>query len=163
MRFAEKLFYLDYDGVLHPEEVYSHPKKGIYLKTPGHTLFEWMPILEALVAPHPEVRIVLSTSWVRMRSFNFALKQLSPALQSRVIGATFHRRHMRMDEFVHLPRGAQIAQDVFRRHPQSWFAIDDDYVGWPEWCRNNLIQTDGVRGISDPFIQYAIKTMLERF
>lgn len=158
-----KICYLDYDGVLQDEAVFWSPKKGIYIRTPGRTLFEWLPILEELLAPHPDVKIVLSTSWVRVRSFSFAKKQLSPMLQERVIGATFHSRLMHKQAFAYLPRGVQIADDVFRRGPQSWFAIDDDHLGWPEWCRNNLIQTDGARGISDPKIQDAIKLMLERF
>lgn len=70
---------------------------------------------------------------------------------------------MRKREFVYLPRGVQIADDVFRRGPQSWFAIDDDVMGWPEWCRNNLIRTDGALGISDLTIQDAIRKFLERF
>lgn len=160
---SKKLCYVDFDGVTHDQEVYFHPRRGIYMNTPGRTLFEWLPILDELLAPHPDVRIVLSTSWVRVRSYHFAKKQLTPSLQAKVIGATFHSRLMRKDEFVCLPRGVQIANDVFRRGPQSWFAIDDDYLGWPEWCRDNLIRTDGARGISDPAIQEAIRLMLERF
>jgi hypothetical protein len=57
----------------------------------------------------------------------------------------------------------QIADDVFRRGPKAWFAIDDDYPGWPDWCRNNLIRTDGKTGVSDPAVQQAIRVMLQRF
>lgn len=158
-----KICYLDYDGVVHDQEVYWHPKRGIYMRTPGRVLFEWMPILDELLAPHPDVRIVLSTSWVRVRSFSFAKKQLTPSLQERVIGATFHNREMRKREFSMLPRGVQIAEDVYRRAPHSWFAIDDDAMYWPTWCRDNLIQTDGASGINDPVIQNAVRMMLERF
>lgn len=157
-----KILYLDFDGVLHDEEVYFHPKRGIYIKTVGRTLFEWMPILDELLAPHPEVRIVLSTSWVRVRSFQFAKRQLSRTLQEKIIGATFHKHHMPEEQFSYLPRGVQIANDVRRRSPSAWFAIDDEHLGWPEWCRDNLIQTNGAIGISDPTIQFAIRVMLER-
>ena len=158
-----KILYLDYDGVLQDEEVFFHPKRGIYMRTPGRTLFEWTYILEELLAPHPEVKIVLSTSWVRVKNFTFAKERLSTSLQSRVVGATFHNRFMSKTNFSMLPRGVQIEEDVFRRRPTSWFAIDDDAHAWPEWCRNKLIQTDGARGISDIAIQDAIATMLERF
>lgn len=161
MQRADKICYLDFDGVLHDEEVYWQPKRGIYMKTPGRVLFEWLPILDELLAPHPDVKIVLSTSWVRARSFYFARKQLTPRLQERVIGATFHSQAY-LGEFIRLPRGVQITDDVSRRGPKSWFAIDDDYTGWPDWCRHNLIQTDGARGVSDPKIQHAIQVMLER-
>ena len=158
-----KILYLDFDGVLHDEHVYFHRRRGIYIDTPGRTLFEWMPILDKLLAPHPGVSVVLSTSWVRLRSFNYAKNQLSVPLQERVIGATFHHRYMRKESFSLLPRGEQIAEDVFRRGPKSWFAIDDDGMYWPEWCRDNLIKTDGAFGISDRKIQEAIRMMLERF
>jgi len=155
--------YLDFDGVLHDENVYFHPRRGIYIKTPGRTLFEWMPILEGLLLPHPEVSIILSTSWVRVFSFDFAKNQLSQALQERVIGATYHRREMRKAWFDSLPRGVQIEKDVYRRAPKAWFAVDDDAVGWPAWCRNNLILASGAHGISDSSVQDKIRTMLESF
>ena len=158
-----KILYLDFDGVLHDEAVYYHPKRGIYIQTPNRVLFEWMPILEKLLARHPEVKIVLSTSWVRVKSFNFAKQHLSAPLQERVIGATYHRRLMRRAWFESLPRGEQIVQDVVRRVPTSWFAIDDDSRYWPPEFRDNLIETDGHLGISDPNIQSAIRETLERF
>ena len=132
------------------------------MNTPGRALFEWMPILDRLLAPHLDVRIVLSTSWVRVRSFSFVKKYLSPSLQERVIGATFHHRQTRSDGFVSMPRGAQIAEDLSWRAPESWFAIDDDFLGWPAWCRPNLILTRGNRGIGEPAIQEAIRERLER-
>jgi hypothetical protein len=89
-----KICYVDYDGVVHVNSVYQSPKRGIYIgSTPGHTLFEWLPILDELLAPYPDVKIVLSTSWVRARSFEYAKSKLPPSLQARVIGATFHYRY----------------------------------------------------------------------
>ena len=158
--FAMKILYLDYDGVIHDSEVFIHPKRGIYIETPGRILFEWMPILEDLLLPHPDVRIVLSTSWVPSKGFSFARRQLSKHLQNRVIGATYHNRYMRKDVFPYLSRGAQITSDVARRLPDSWFAIDDDVSEWPEWCLNRLVQTNGTLGISCPDTQERIRSML---
>jgi hypothetical protein len=56
------ILYLDFDGVLHDDAAYCSPDRGMYLDTPGRTLFEWMPILDELLAPYPELRVVLSTS-----------------------------------------------------------------------------------------------------
>ncbi|OWW18189.1 hypothetical protein AYR66_01820 [Noviherbaspirillum denitrificans] len=161
-RTAERILFLDFDGVLHDENVLFHPKRGIFMNTPGRVLFEWTPILEELLAPYPEVAIVLSTSWVRVRGFSFARSRLSPMLQSRVIGATFHSRYMHPVAFGHLPRGVQVSDDMLRRGPKSWFALDDDDFGWPAWCRDNLIKTNGHMGISEPKTQYAIQEMLKR-
>lgn len=159
---AHRVLYLDFDGVLHDEEVYWSVRRGIYMKTPGRKLFEWMPILESLIAPHSDVRIVLSTSWVPMRSFNFAKGCLSQSLELRVVGSTFHKRYMRKDDFMCLPRGVQIGQDVSRRNPRYWLAIDDDDIEWPAWLRNNLVCTDGASGISAPEIQIAVSNWLEK-
>jgi hypothetical protein len=158
---ARRIIYLDFDGVLHDEEVYRDFKSGIYLRTPGKKLFEWAPILEKLLEPHGDVRIVLSTNWVPMKSFTYAKNRLIQSLGSRVIGSTFHKRYMRKDEFMTLPRGVQIAKDVFRRSPTTWLAIDDDDVNWPSSLRQNLICTDGSKGLNAPEIQHAISRWLE--
>ncbi len=130
------------------------------MHTPGRILFEWMHILDELLAPHPEVKIVLSTSWVRERSFNFAKAQLSQTLQERVIGATFHNRLMQKVEFDFVSRGQQVWNDVQRRQPVSWFAIDNDEKGWPEHCRDRLIKTEDRLGLSDAVVQNAIINIL---
>jgi hypothetical protein len=136
------------------------PPAWRYRNIPGGTLFERMPIHVALLAPHPEVRLVLCTSWTRARSFNFSQKQLSPTQQERVIGATFRRRFMRLEDFFWMPRGAQIAKDVFPRRPGAWVALDGDSLGGSEgWC-NNRIQTCGATGIRDTAVQHAIRIRL---
>jgi hypothetical protein len=157
---TRRIIYLDFDGVLHDEEVYWDIKRGIYLRTRGRTLFEWAPILEKLLETHGDVRIVLSTSWVPMKSFIYARKQLIHSLGSRVIGSTFHTRYMRRDEFMNMPRGVQIAQDVHRRRPGSWIAVDDDDANWPSSLRKHLIRTDGGTGLNSPEIQCAISQWL---
>jgi hypothetical protein len=154
------IVYIDFDGVLHDDDVVWSRKRGIHMRTPGRILFEWMPLLEELLAPHPEVKIVLSTSWVRVKSFDFAKKQLSSLLQSRVVGATFHHREMRKFEFDNLARGAQILSDVWRRRPAGWFAVDNDDEAWPAQCRDHLIKTGDRLGISDPEVQAAIRARL---
>ncbi|QDZ28707.1 HAD domain-containing protein [Noviherbaspirillum sp. UKPF54] len=159
---ADKVLYLDFDGVLHDDAVYWSPKRGIYIKTPGRTLFEWMPILDELLEPNADVKIILSTSWVRVKSFEFAKKHLSGTLQARVIGATYHRREMRGKGFELLPRGVQVWGDVVLRKPKSWFAIDNDDDAWTVWCRDKLVKTDDRFGLSDPAVQQAVRAMLEQ-
>lgn len=155
-----KIVYLDFDGVLHDDAVYWHPKKGIYLATPGRKLFEWMHILENLMKPYPDIKIVLSTSWVRARSYEYAKLQLSQNLREKVIGATFHNREMQKIEFDLTSRGAQVWNDVLRRKPSDWIAIDNDENGWPSHCRSKLILTHDRLGLSDPKIQIEVATAL---
>jgi hypothetical protein len=156
------ILYLDFDGVLHDDEVYCHRTRGIYIQTPGRVLFEWMPVLCDLIAPYPNVNIVLSTSWVNVFSFDFAKSQLAPTLQSRVIGATYHRREIGKRYFLSLARGEQIVQDAGRREPTNWFAIDNDDAGWPEAYRHHLIKTDDALGISQVSVQHQISAYLKQ-
>jgi len=154
-----EICYLDFDGVLHDDAVYYSAASGIHVATSGRRLFEWMHILEELLAPHA-TRIVLSTTWVRHRSFDFAMRKLSPALQARVIGATFDIRETQKLEFDLMSRGAQVLADVERRRPASWFAIDNDSAGWPTTARPRLVLTDDRLGLSEERVQAAIKAIL---
>ena len=158
----EVVLYLDYDGVLHHEDVWWHPRRGAYVRAPGYELFEHMPLLEAALERYPEVRIVLSTSWVRVRRFSRALKRLSPSLRDRVIGATFHTL-MNREAFENLPRGVQVLRDVMRRKPRHWVALDDDAEGWPTAYRAHLIHTDEVLGISAPGLVEELQRRLALF
>lgn len=60
------LLYLDFDGVLHPSEVFHQGGRGPTLAESfaGHKLFEHAVTLAKLLASYPSVRLVLSTSWV---------------------------------------------------------------------------------------------------
>lgn len=152
--------YLDFDGVLHDDAVYWSKQEGIHIRMPGRSLFEWAPILELLLNPHPTVKIVLSTSWVRVKNFEFAKKKLPASLQKRVIGATFHKREMSRWDFDNMPRGAQVVADVRRRRPAGWLAIDNDDQGWPADYLDHLVKTQDRLGLSDPKVQLELRTRL---
>ena len=157
---GQLVLYLDFDGVLHHEDVLWHLRKGPHLRAPPHyTLFQHADLLTTLLEPYPDVKIVLSTSWVRSYGCAGTAKRLPIALRQRVIGATFHSR---MDEalFVDAPRGMQVWGDVVRRNPKDWLALDDDYMHWPKWCLSNYIQTDAHEGISNPAVLKKIKEKL---
>jgi len=148
-RRGGKVLYLDFDGAVHPSEVWLVKGYGPQLiGCPGHKLFEHCPVLERELAPYPNVAIVLSTSWVvnYRGSIHRLAKRLTPGLAARVIGATFHSR-MDRQQFAELPRGLQIFADVIRRRPSSWVAIDDDDQDWPNWCRDRLVLTDSHDGL----------------
>jgi hypothetical protein len=159
-RLAMNICYLDYDAVLHDGNVLRNRIKGMHIKTPGRTFFEWMPLLEELLAPYPDLNIVLSTTWVRELGFNEAKHELSPSLKDRVIGATFLHPNIVKAEFDTLSRGMQILNDVQRRKPSHWFALDDDAFGWPARYKENLIQTDAQAGLSDPAVQQRVRQTL---
>lgn len=75
------VLYVDYDGVVHPDSV-NRTRNGIeLLHRAGHVLFENEPLLEAALAPYPNVRIVLWPSWQLIEGgYERAKTKLSPGL-----------------------------------------------------------------------------------
>ena len=84
------ILFLDFDGVLHPDEAYLVKGRPV-LRAEG-ALFMWAPLLVGALKNYPGVQIVLSTSWARELRFTRARSFLPPELQQRVIGATWNSR-----------------------------------------------------------------------
>lgn len=121
-RSADVVSYLGLDGVVHQENVLWHPKLGIHMspyEAAGHTLFEWLPILEEALDPFPAVALVLSSTWCIRPGYNATLKRFPPSLRSRFIGGTYHKRvhgvaPWNQSMFCGTPRGVQIQEDAQR-------------------------------------------------
>lgn len=61
---GEPVCYVDYDGCVHHCNVRWSEGQGLFLDAPErYSLFQHVGLLEELLAPHPAVRLVLSTSW----------------------------------------------------------------------------------------------------
>lgn len=145
MTDSQHLLYLDFDGVLHPVQ--------------GGERFQHAGLLAEVLEPYPQLKIVLSTSWVVLPGFFSAKERLPEALKSRVIGSTFPPD---IDEraFLKMPRGQQVYEDVLRRKPATWLAIDDDIRGWPREYLNRFVQADYHQGISEPAVLAELQTKL---
>jgi hypothetical protein len=157
------VLYLDYDGVLHAENVLWHHKRGAYLSAPpGYSLFQHADLLAQILKSYPTIQIVLSTSWVLRYGFKDTAKRLPMELLQRVIGATFHSRHMNRNDFQEMERGQQVFEDVMRRRPRDWIALDDVDEGWPEAHAENFVQTHMHEGLSDPAVLSVLMSRLAR-
>lgn len=163
------MLYLDLDGVVQHEAVLYDPRRGIYMSPAqvGRVLFEWVPILEEILQPFPDVALVLSSTWCIRPGYSKTLELLPSSLRSRFIGGTYHRRIHGTDPaslsvFRDTARGLQIWADVQRRKPRQWLAIDDDVQDWPQWALEHLVACDGTTGLSDTRVQAELATKLAR-
>ena len=157
------VLYLDYDGVLHNDSVYRVRGHGIVIR--DGVLFEWAHYLVEALMPYPDIRIVLSTSWVRELGYDRARSYLPPALHARAIGATFHRReHAPTPElrwhWAQAPRGVQIQEDIARRRPARWFAIDDAVDEFTGLQLSWLVPCTPSAGLSDSVSREMLREML---
>lgn len=145
------LLYLDFDGVLHPDDVWhladGTPQLGE--ASVGHRLFEHAALLAQVLLGLPHVALVLSTSWVRVYGLAAAVARLPVELQSRVVGATFDPARDGPG-FAVTARGYQVLEDVRRRRATRWLALDDEGKDWPDEQRHRLVLTDSVMGIGAP-------------
>lgn len=157
----KQLLYLDFDGVLHPDAVYV-VRTGVELRAPGHTLFEHANSLADALEPYPEVRIILSTSWVLHYNLRRAAARLPAALAERVVGAT-SPLYTRNDYFGDIARGRQVILDVDRRSPTEWLAIDDTDEGWTSQSREHLVLCKSDAGLGDPSTMEELQLKLQRF
>ncbi len=161
------ILYLDFDGVLHHDDVRLDLHNRPYLSGSG-ALFEYANRLTQMLAPYPHIKIVLSTSWVRVKRFSYSVGRLPVELRQRVIGATWHSRFMLDDELLdwwlhNATRYEQIIRDVRRRQPLQWLALDDDAEGWPDSASVHLVHCDSRLGLSESRICQELEDRLAEF
>lgn len=133
------LLYLDFDGVLHHEDVRWSPKRGAYMNAPGEQLFAYADLLGRQLLQLPDLRIVLSTSWAVHYGFSRAAKRLPEGLRRRAIGATWHSQ-MNRQVFDNTPRGLQVSMTYSAASPppgSPWTTTQRVGPRGPSrtWCR----------------------------
>ncbi len=157
---GEHILYLDFDGVLHADEVAWLRKRGPVMENGCGKLFEHIEHLAAAIAPHPQVKLVLATTWVTMESFSRVRKRLPAQIAQRVIGATWHSQFKRdpklADWWGDTVRYEAIEADVTRRHPKGWLAVDDDDTLWPQDKRQHLVHCGHKLGLGEANVRKAL-------
>lgn len=158
VRPASPILYLDFDGVLHHEDVYANKDGDVFLgidtQKSGFSLFQWADILRDELAKRPPVQIILSTTWARKLGKRFCLHAVGPELAELVVGSTFEpavdgANDDALSRFEKLNRGQQVERDAHRRGITNWIALDDDVKDWPELSVNRLVACKGSQGISE--------------
>lgn len=160
------IIFLDFDGVLHHENVTlkrCHPVARRYLKphescflthdgklAEGKNLFEHADRLAATLAPFPDVRIVISSSWREHFRPDKILSFLPLALADRVIGHTpccykYGGVGSRLDEVLAYLDGNGLSA-------VPWLALDDQaQLFWDdtENPAENLFLLNGHEALSE--------------
>lgn len=127
-RLITMLLFLDFDGVLHPEDTVNNP-------------FCCLPLLHEILRGATGVDVVFTTSWRRLmpvKDLAQLVTQGAPELQSRMIGHTPHLETEQRPQGVIGQRQDEIqlwlAQNGQKNRP--WLALDDcQHFFWPD-CAN---------------------------
>ncbi|MFM0591383.1 HAD domain-containing protein [Paraburkholderia dilworthii] len=162
---ATPTLFVDFDGTLHVGNAYIGEDEEITLDT-ARPLLEFAPLLVELLAPYPDVEIVLTTSWVRRLPEARVIDYLPPELRQRVVGTTrgiIPRLSYVLDgtERTHV-----ITSYAYGKRLKHWLAIDDAVRGAERFGREfgelveHFLLLDSARGIGDADAQQRIRQWL---
>jgi hypothetical protein len=156
----DRVLFLDFDGVLHPDDVYRI-RSGLVLRAPGQLMMH-AGILVEILKEFPQVKISLSTSWVRILGYRRARAALPPELQDLTVSSTWHSRMPKapFEGYDMYSRYQQIRAAVTRAGLTNWIALDDDpFESWLNYDRR-LIRTDPDLGLSSVPTQEELRLKL---
>jgi len=146
-----RVIFADYDGVFHPVSDLHWFSMGLPVETciERGRLFRWASILHEILDPHPDVCIVVHSSW-RMLHPEDKVKALLGPLAERVI-------HVISPEY---DRGDGIAAYI-EEHEIVDYVILDDRPDWFAPGTSRLVVCDSETGIYDVGVQEQLLAWLE--
>ncbi|WP_321815191.1 MULTISPECIES: HAD domain-containing protein [unclassified Paraburkholderia] len=146
--------FVDFDGTLHVGNAYIDDRGDITLDT-GRPLLEFAHLLVELLAPYPDVEIVLTTSWARCLSLERVIAYLPPELQQRVVATTKDITPRRSYVLEGTERTDVITSYAYGKRLKHWLALDDAVFGAKCFGRepgalvDHFLLLDSSAGISD--------------
>lgn len=146
--------FVDFDGTLHVGNAYIDDRGDITLDT-GRSLLEFAPLLVELLAPYPDVEIVLTTSWARRLPVERVIAYLPPELQQRVVATTKDITPRRSYVLEGTERTDVITSYAYGKRLKHWLALDDAVFGAERFGRepgglvDHFLLLDSSTGISD--------------
>lgn len=145
------VLFLDFDGVLHPVGTPALSEDFMLIDNPE--LFCYLPILERLLEPHANVRIIVSSDWRRLFDDETLIRLLG-GLGPRFEGVVECFGGMRAEE---------IRDEAQRRGLSRWIALDD-HKSVVEAAATDIrfVPTSPAYGISEPATLAALKIALAR-
>lgn len=140
---GSRLLSLDFDGVLHPQM----PSSAAEQVPP----FCWLPVLAEVLAPHPDVCVLVHSSWRYVYSPD-ELRDILDSLAPRFVGTA--------------PRGPRYDSVLWWLQLNPRFAsvriLDDDASEFPTPPPAELILCDPRMGVSDVHVKTTLTAWLER-
>ena len=143
-----RALFIDIDGVLHPAPEPGRLGPSDRFLQVGH--FGWLPELVQLLRPHPDVAVVVHSSW-RLSYSDDEVREMLLELGERVIEVT--------------PRCAGRYESILAwldDHPvESYRIVDDDASEFASPTPPELVLCDPSPGLSSPAVQQALRAWLD--
>ncbi|WP_207001344.1 HAD domain-containing protein [Trinickia mobilis] len=151
--------YLGYGGVLHVGEGLIDTDGTISLDSGGR-LFEFVPYLADLLAPYPDVQLILTTAWVSTLGEARTAELLPVELSGRVAGTTL-RYPARMGEVnAGIGRTMSILRHAVACGIETWLAVGDDLYGVPSGKEDHFLRVPSDTALGTPSVRHALREWL---
>jgi hypothetical protein len=136
---------LDFDGVLHPT--------GEGAQRVAVTHFGWLPHLQRLLGPHPEVMLLVHSTWRHQYDLEELRMLLGDALGPRVVAAApaGDDRWLAIQAWV---SEQAVTPDLL--------IVDDAREEFPARLPFTMVVCDPATGLSDPQVRESIQRWLAR-
>ena len=139
--------FLDFDGVLHPVGTPTLDDAGFRI-VESPALFRWLPELTSVLAPAPEIAIVVSSDW-SLFCDDERFRLLLGELGTRYVGT--------VERQTGKSRAERIWDHVERHAIKSWLAVDDDpSVRDAAESDPRFVSCDPEKGLSVKWVQRRI-------
>ncbi|MDR8401856.1 HAD domain-containing protein [Paraburkholderia sp. USG1] len=151
--------FLNFGGVLNVGHGLVDDRRNVTLDS-GRGLIEFAPYLADVLAPWPQVQIIVTTSWLQTLGAERTIGLLPEQLRRRVVGTTLGTPP-RLSE---ISNGSAKAMTVIRhavRHGlTTWLAIDDEAWGVPSDFEQHFLHTDSDTALGAPRARQQLREWL---
>jgi hypothetical protein len=150
--------YLNFDGVLHPDQLLYEQGCAPSLLTSEHSALEYAGCLVAALESHLDAAIVLNTWWTFYLGFDACIEMLPAALAARVIGSTVQHA----STYDQIPvRYREVERYIARRRHQAFLIVDHANARYSRDLNPYLLLLDPLEGLSNPTTCRSLKRRIE--
>ncbi|MBC8745335.1 MULTISPECIES: HAD domain-containing protein [Paraburkholderia] len=138
--------YLNFDGVLHPDQVFYEDGCIPSLLAPGHNAFEFAELLAMTLEGYEDVVIILNTWWTFYLGPDACKDLLPAALAARVGGSTIQY----IDTYDRMPIRLREAEcHIARRRSRRWLVLDHSNARYRRDFLPQLLLLDPSEGLGN--------------
>jgi len=152
--------FLNFGGVLNiGHGLVDH--NGFITLDSGRPLFEYAAYLVDVLAPWPQVQIIVTTSWLRTLGAEKTIALLPDELRRRVVGTTLGTP----PRFSEFKDGTAKTMTVIRHAAKygltRWLVLDDEAWGVPSGYEQHFLHTDSDTALGASEVRKQLREWLE--
>ncbi|MDR6385065.1 HAD domain-containing protein [Paraburkholderia caribensis] len=149
--------YLNFDGVLHPDQVFYEDGCIPSLLAPGHNAFEYAELLAMTLEGYEDVVIILNTWWTFYLGLDACKDLLPTALAARIGGSTIQY----LEAYDSMPARLKEAEcHIARRRSRPWVILDHTNARYRRDFLPHLLLFDPSQGLGNRSAQRSIERRL---